>query len=241
MTEPELVVVKAGTTEPALRARRGDFEDWIRAGIQFPASRVRVVDVREGEALPDLAGVLGVVVTGSPALVSEREPWSVEAEAWLRPVVGAGLPVLGICYGHQLLGQALGGRVGPNPRGREMGTVTVDLGEAVRLGDPLLGGFPARVTVQATHVESVLRLPPGATRLGSNAAEANHALRYGRRAWGVQFHPEFDADIMRVYVEERAEVLRAEGFDPDRLARDTQDSSVGLALLRRFGEILRGR
>ena len=240
MTDRKLVVVKTGTAEPALRTRRGDFEDWIREGMGLTAPDVRVVDVREGEVLPDPVGVRGVVVTGSPALVSEREPWSVEAEAWLRPVVNAGLPVLGICYGHQLLGQALGGRVGPNPQGREMGTVSVDLGEALRAGDPLLGGLPLRGTVQATHIESVLRLPEGATRLGSNAADPNHALRYGPRAWGVQFHPEFDADVMRAYVEARAEVLLAEGFDPDRIARETRDSPDGLALLRRFGEILRG-
>ena len=240
MTDRKLVVVKTGTAEPSLRARRGDFEDWIRKGMRLAASGVLVVDVREGEVLPDPVAVRGVVVTGSPALVSEREPWSVAAEAWLRPVVNAGLPVLGICYGHQLLGQALGGRVGRNPQGREMGTVSVDLGGALRARDPLLGGLPTRVTVQATHIESVLQLPEGATRLGSNAADPNHALRFGPRAWGVQFHPEFDADVMRAYVEARAEVLLAEGFDPDRIARETRDSPDGLALLRRFGEILRG-
>lgn len=239
MTEGKLLVVKAGTAVSALRSRRGDFEDWIRDGMRLAASDVRVVAVCEGEALPDPVGIRGVVVTGSPAFVSEREPWSVDAEAWLRPVVSGGLPVLGICYGHQLLGQALGGRVGPNPQGREMGTVSVDLGEARRVGDALLGDLPARVTVQATHVESVLRPPEGAIRLASNAADPNHALRYGRRAWGVQFHPEFDADIMGVYLEERAEVLRAEGFDPHRLERETRDSPDGFSLLRRFGEILR--
>ena len=69
-----------------MRTRRGDFEDWIREGMGLTAPDVRVVDVREGEVLPDPVGVRGVVVTGSPALVSEREPWSVEAEAWLADV-----------------------------------------------------------------------------------------------------------------------------------------------------------
>jgi GMP synthase (glutamine-hydrolysing) len=121
-----------------------------------------------------------------------------------------------------------------------MGTVRVDLGEAVRARDPLLGRLPKIASVQATHVESVLCVPEAATRLGFNAADDNHALRYGPRAWGVQFHPEFDADVMRVYLEQRSDVLRSEGFDPARMARTIRDSSEGSALLRRFGEIVRG-
>jgi GMP synthase (glutamine-hydrolysing) len=240
MAERKLLIVKTGTTEPGVRARRGDFEDWIIEGTRFARADVFLVNVREGAPLPDPDLVLGVVITGSASFVSEREPWSADAEKWLRPVAAAGTPVLGICYGHQLLAQALGGRVGPNPRGREMGTVTVDLGAAVLAGDPLLGHLPEAVIVQASHMESVLCLPDGATRLGSNASDENHAFRYGLRAWGVQFHPEFDADVMRGYVQERADVLRDEGFDPVRLARETRDSPHGRAVLRRFGEIVRG-
>ena len=121
-----------------------------------------------------------------------------------------------------------------------MGTVAVDLGAAIRSGDPLLGHLPEAAIVQVTHIESVLSLPDGATRLGSNAADENHAFRYGPRAWGVQFHPEFDADVMRGYVEGRADVLRDEGFDPVRLAREARDSPDGPAVLRRFGELVRG-
>lgn len=240
MAERRLVIVKTGSAEPEVRARRGDFEDWIAAGMQLRPADVTVIDVREGGSLPGPERLLGVVITGSAAFASQREPWSAATEDWLRPVVAAETPVLGICYGHQILAQALGGRVGPNPRGREMGTVTVDLGVAVRAADPLLGHLPEEVIVQATHVESVLSLPDGATRLGSNDRDDNHAFRYGPRAWGVQFHPEFDADVMRGYVEERADVLRDEGFDPARLARETRDSPHGSAVLRRFSEIVRG-
>jgi GMP synthase (glutamine-hydrolysing) len=234
-----VVIVKTGSAEPGVRARRGDFEDWIRAGLALPQGELSVVDVSRGEALPAARSVRGVVITGSAAFVSEREPWSVATEAWLRPVVGAGTPVLGICYGHQLLAQAFGGRVGPNPRGREMGTVAVDLAPAIRGRDPLLGGLPERVVVQTTHVESVLALPEGAIRLASNETDANHAFAVGPRAWGVQFHPEFDADVMRGYVRERAGILRAEGLDPESLAAATRESPHGAAVLRRFGEIVR--
>ena len=234
------MIVKTGSAPDEVRDRRGDFEDWIRARASLPPDAWTVVDVAAGETLPEVAAVAAVVVTGSAAFVSEQEPWSVAAGDWLRGAVDRGVPVLGICYGHQLLAQALGGRVGPNPRGREIGTVCVDLAPAVEAGDALLGGLPPRVVVQATHVESVLELPEGAVRLGSNDADENHAFSYGANAWGVQFHPEFDADVMRGYVAARAEILRDEGLDPDALVAATRDSDHGTAVLRRFAEIARG-
>jgi GMP synthase (glutamine-hydrolysing) len=235
-----LLVVKTGSAPPGVRERRGDFEDWIAAGMGHDRSEVAVVNVLEGHPLPEAAEISGVVITGSAAFVSERESWSVRTEEWLVPVVESGVPVLGICYGHQLLAQALGGRVGQNPRGREMGTVRVDLTLAVTVADPLLGQLPHGVDVQVSHVESVLELPEGAVRLGSSAADDHHAFSWGPRAWGVQFHPEFDVDVMRGYVSERAGALRDEGFDPERMEREARDSPHGPAVLRRFGEIVRG-
>ncbi len=234
-----LLIVKTGSAERGVREQHGDFDDWIADGAGFDRADVDVVDVFAGDPLPQLGGATGVVVTGSAAFVSEREPWSVRTEQWLVKVVRAGAPVLGICYGHQLLAQALGGRVGRNPRGREVGTVRVDLGAALRARDPLLGRGPAIVDVHVTHIESVLELPEGAVLLGSNAADDHHAFAYGPRAWGVQFHPEFDGDIMQGYLAEREQVLREEGLDPDRLRREVRDTPDGTAVLRRFGEIVR--
>jgi GMP synthase (glutamine-hydrolysing) len=232
-----VLVVKTGTTLPELRPHRGDYEDWIVEGLGLPWGRIELVVVYEGETLPDPHEPAGVVVTGSSALVSAREPWSERAAAWLREAVAAGTPLLGICYGHQLLAHALGGCVGRNPRGREIGTVAVELHAAAR-EDPLLGGLPAALTVQATHVESVLDLPPGARLLASSAIDPHQAFACGERAWGVQFHPEFDAEVVRTYLEVRREEIREEGIDPESLERAVEESPHGTRLLRRFAELL---
>lgn len=233
-----IVIVKTGSTLPALAARRGDYEDWIGDHLGRSPVGVVPVNVEQGEALPGLEALVGVVVTGSSAMVSERVPWSERAGAWLAQVVRSGTPVLGICYGHQLLAQTLGGRVGPNPRGREIGTVRVSLATDLCEGDRLLGGLPPELVVQVTHRESVLTLPPGAVRLGGNAADPNQAVRFADRAWGVQFHPEFDAEVSRSYLTARRVELIAEGLDPDALLRATADSPDGARLLARFGEIV---
>ncbi len=238
-----MLVVKTGTTLPQLRPHRGDYEDWIVEGLGLPWGRIELAVVYEGEMLPEPSEPAGVVVTGSSALVSAREPWSERAAAWLREAVAAATPLLGICYGHQLLAHALGGRVGRNPRGREIGSVAVDLHAAAR-EDPLfgglggLGGLPARLTMQASHVESVLDLPPGARLLASSAIDPHQAFACGECAWGVQFHPEFDAEVVRTYLEVRREEIREEGIDPESLERAVEESPHGTRLLRRFAELL---
>jgi GMP synthase (glutamine-hydrolysing) len=232
------LIVKTGGTLPELREKRGDYEAWIAAGMGFAPADVDVVAVAEGEPLPAPDAPAGVVVTGSSAMVSHREPWSERTGEWLARAALGGTPVLGICYGHQLLAQALGGEVGRNPRGREIGTVIVrSLAPAQR--DPLLGVLGSAAPAHVTHVESVLALPEGALRLAESDLDPVQAFRVGERAWGVQFHPEFDADTVRAYLAARTDKVRAEGLDPEALLAAIREAPAGPRILRRFAELIR--
>jgi GMP synthase (glutamine-hydrolysing) len=232
-----VLIIKMGATFPSLAQRRGDFEDWIIHPMGLDPNRIRIVKPYEGEGLPDPHQLSGVVVTGSHTMVTDREDWSEGTAAWLSRIVEDGTPLLGICYGHQLLAHAMGGVVGPNPIGSEFGTVDVRLSEHVAR-DPLFAGYPSTFRVQACHTQSVLKLPPGATLLASNDSDPHHAFSMGDAAWGVQFHPEFDADIIEFYIKECADTLRAEGLDPTRLRSTAEDTPYGEDLLRRFGKII---
>jgi GMP synthase (glutamine-hydrolysing) len=235
-----LLIVKTGTTLSSISARRGDFEDWISASMGLDRERLAVASVFEGANLPHPAHLTGIVITGSSAMVSHRESWSERTAAWLRAAVECETPLLGICYGHQLLAHAMGGRVGPNPRGREIGTIQVRLEEPAAR-DPLLAGFPGSLRMHVSHLESVLELPSNAVRLGTSDDDPNAAFSVGTTAWGVQFHPEFDADVMRGYIEVRREQLRVEGIDADERLSQIAECPDGTELLERFSRLLHGR
>jgi GMP synthase (glutamine-hydrolysing) len=235
-----LVIVKLGGTFEAIRAQRGDFENWIADGLGSQTLPILVVDPRRGDALPAPEDVSGVIITGSHAMVSHREPWSETTAAWLARLVAHGTPVLGICYGHQLLAHALGGEAGNHPQGVEVGTVTVTLNEAAAT-DPLLRGLPAQFPANVVHWQSALRLPEGAVRLAGNDHEPVHAFRVGENAWGVQFHPEFDAPTMRDYLDQLAVQLKADGIDAGAVRERVAATDSAAQLLGRFARIAEAR
>jgi GMP synthase (glutamine-hydrolysing) len=236
-----LLVIKTGTSLPTLVERRKDYDTWITTGTGMAAADVRVVSVYKDEPLPDARSVQGVVVSGSSAMVTDREGWSERTAEWLREAVQCEVPVLGICYGHQLLAHALGGEVEYNPQGRNIGTIEVELNADAK-NDRLFGVFArGSLCVSVSHRQCVTKLPPGATLLARSTRDPHQAFRYGSCAWGVQFHPEFDAGITRVYIETRRADLVKEGFDVEALLNETVESVDGTIVLRRFAEVVRRR
>lgn len=202
-----VLIVTAGNTFPDVRQMQGDFDDWIAAGLGESVPQLRV-DARKQLEFPFPAELSGVVITGSHAMVTDREPWSERLAAWLKTCVQAQVPMLGICYGHQLLAHALGGQVGNRPEGIEIGTHTIRLTEAAA-EDPLFQTMPQQFGAQLVHKQSVLGLPPDAVLLASGENEAHQAYRVGPCAWGVQFHPEFSVVAMQAYLDKAAAEVRA--------------------------------
>jgi GMP synthase (glutamine-hydrolysing) len=230
-------VLVTGDPVPAVRARRGSFVDLIRqAAPAFGTHPWLAHDVRREGPLPALGDEMAVIITGSALSVTEALPWMDAISVRLRELVSAEVPVLGICFGHQLLAHALGGRVSANPNGREMGSTQLTLLES----DEVLGGSGAYL-VNNTHVDSVIELPPGARVLGRTSLEPHAAVRFGPSAWGVQFHPEIDAEVLRDYFTARRATLLAEGFDIDAGERALDDAPDAARLIGRFLELARAR
>lgn len=231
-----VTILKVGTTVSSLVSRRGDFEDWFVQGMGLSIDECPVVDGTATD-LPDPASIAALVVTGAAAMVTDDEPWSLACERWLRVLVEQEVPVLGVCYGHQLLARAFGGEVGFSPGGDEVGTTQVIVNDEGQR-DPLFAGLPSELTVQTSHRQSVIVLPRDARLLAGNDQDAHQVFAMGDRAWGVQFHPEFDADIIRGYLEDRSEGLQERGVDAESLHAAARDSSHGTCLLKNFVAML---
>ena len=228
-----LTIIKAGSTFPATRQRLGDFENWVIRASGLPDEKVSVVNVADGVALPPVEKLSGVIITGSHAMLTDRERWMLELEAWIPKVIEHNAPLLGICFGHQLLAQAMGGRADYNPKGREIGTVAIRL-TLEGQQDRLLGTLPEAFFAHTTHAQTIMELPVNSLRLAENPLEAHHAFRLGDKAWGVQFHPEFSAEIMSAYVSEQTAALLKQGYDVAALQSAICRTDAANALIKRF-------
>lgn len=154
---------------------------------ELPADLVEY-QITDGE-LPDDVDVDGFVVTGSKAAVYDDTEWIREAKEWVVQAYDAGLPGLGVCFGHQLLAAALGGTV------EAMGEYELGYRTVTHGGDPLFDSIDRTFLGFETHSDRVVSLPDGATQL----AENDYGIQSFRKetAVGVQFHPEYDLKTAR--------------------------------------------
>ncbi len=230
MSDPRLLIIQTGTVAEPVRKTHGDYPSWFMRELGFETPVVRA---HEGEKLGDVR-FDGIIVTGSPLSVTEAAPWMEELGHRLLELGKKGTPVLGVCFGHQLLARVAGGEVSLNPRGREIGSIKVKL-TAAGAKDPLFSWTrdDDEIECQTTHVDAVDPLPPGATLLAGNQNSTVQAFRLSDTIACVQFHPEIDAETMRAIIAARSDLLSEEGRDVRALAAQVRDTSAA-AILRAF-------
>lgn len=227
-------VIKTGQTFPVAAKRFGDFEQWIFSGAHPQHAFERnTTAVFLDQTLPDLSQVDAVIITGSPAMVTDRAPWMEQLAEWLRQLVAANTPILGICFGHQILAHALGGVVDYHPKGRELGTVGVTLLPESK-EDSLFKNLPNDFSAHVSHKQTVLTLPQNAVRLACNDFEPHHAFRVGSCAWGLQFHPEFTEEVMKEYIDYFSGHLESEGLDKNLLLSKISKTPASAKVLENF-------
>jgi GMP synthase (glutamine-hydrolysing) len=165
-------------------------------------------------------GVQGVIISGSPRDAWIDDPINDRVIQVIDHCRATGTPLLGVCYGHQILGKVLKAKVGRHPGGYELGNVDVELTEAGS-ACPLFEGLPQKLTVMESHQDAVLEVPEGARLLASGSHTAVQAFQFGDNLLAIQFHPEMSPEVLQfVWGEPRRALWRPKlPFDLDeRLA-----------------------
>lgn len=191
-------ILETGEVHPDLRARHGDYPSMFARllGAVDPALTFVTVSVVSGETPTDPFAADAWLITGSRHGVYDDLPWIAPLEAFLRACVASRVPVVGVCFGHQILAAALGGRAVKSSRGWSIGVQDYE----VVARPSWMAGLPDRFAVRALHQDQIDRLPPGATVLARSEQCAFAALAYGDPerpdALSLQPHPEFDAAFL---------------------------------------------
>ena len=246
MPRRRICLYVAGWPAESVRQRFGTYVDWFARLIAEHDLEVDVFDGTRGTGeLPARHAELGgIVITGSPASLTAPEPWMEAAIELIRSAYRRRTPLLGVCFGHQLIGAAFGGSVVRNPAGWQLASRAIDLNERGQ-SDPLFAGLPALLDVNLSHEDIVVgeTLAPanGIEILASNAKATVAAVAAGPTIRGIQFHPEFSGEITRTYIQERRHTLARESEQhgaphdhPDTLLEQVGDSPHGERVFHNF-------
>ena len=192
-------ILQTGHAPDPIQAENGDYDDMFHRlldghGLRFTTWNVVDMDFPSGPQAAD-----GWLITGSRHSAYEDHPWIPPLEDLIRAIHAGGQPLLGICFGHQIIAQALGGQVEKFAGGWSVGRQVYEIE-----GQP--------TALNAWHQDQVVDLPPGARVIGSSGFCANAALAIGDHVLTYQPHPEFDAGVVKGLIESRGP-----GIVPDDL------------------------
>ena len=214
-------------------------EGWFRRLVRSSALNFQAVPATDEahRALED-DSVAGVILSGSTADAWSDAPTNRLLVDIVLEQSRRGVPLLGVCHGHQIIARALGAHVGPTITGPEVGLVDINLTSEGR-ADPLFGGLPSRFAVLQSHRDAVLEAPLGAAVLASSDSCHIQSFRAGTM-WGVQFHPELPPEslalLWRLRLDDLSEAERS-GLEPQLTSlmnAPARQTCLGRRVLRNF-------
>ncbi len=192
-----LCILEADTPAPDLLGIAGTyadmFENWLRPAL--PEAEFSRASVHAGELPGSVTDHDGYLITGSLFSAYEDLPWIHDLKAFVRRALNHAIPVGGVCFGHQLMAEAMGGHVALCNQGWAIGKTEYQTSPD---GAEWFG--PEPIYALSFHRDQIVAVPPGATPLAGNAHCPWAALAYAGRALSVQFHPEFSPEYIAALI-----------------------------------------
>ncbi len=192
----QIGILQTGHAPAEIAREKGDYPQMFARLLADGGFTFRTWDVEAGELPADVHEAGGWLITGSRHGVYEDHPWIAPLEDFIRQAVAAGVPVVGICFGHQIVARALGGRVGKHSGGWAVGPQDYTIRDPE--SDALL-----TLRLNAWHQDQVTEPPPGTEVIGRSDFCPIAALKLDDRVLTFQPHPEFDADTIRALAAHR--------------------------------------
>jgi GMP synthase-like glutamine amidotransferase len=191
----KLTIIETGQAPAAIRDRFPDYPEMVREMFARVDGGIscETVSIVRGDALPDPATLRAVLYTGSPAGVYDPLPWIAPLKQFIRAAASARTPQVGICFGHQIMGEALGGKVEKSDKGWGIGRHTYEI---VQCPDWSGNPCPPSLRVAVSHQDQVVVRPPSASVIARSAFTPFAGLDYNDfPAISFQCHPEFEPDF----------------------------------------------
>ena len=206
----KLGILKTDAVRPELVPEFGEYPDMIIAVLRKadPALEFAVYDVEQGQYPADIDEVDGYIITGSKSSAYDDKPWIFTLMAFVRELHCRKKKLIGLCFGHQLVAQALGGKVAKSPRGWGMGLQTHTFNTAPAWHDQ--GDMDLDILV--SHQDQVLEVPDEARVLAGNEFCENAVAQFGDHILTFQGHPEFIKDYSRSIMNFRREAIGEEVY-----------------------------
>lgn len=192
-------ILQTGLAPDTLAGEMGDYPEMFARLLDGHGFTFRSYRVVEMEFPTDVQDCDGWLLTGSRHGAYEDLPFIKPLEEFIRKAYAASVPMVGICFGHQIIAQALGGKVERYEKGWSVGPTDYDFGDET-------------LTLNAWHRDQVTKLPEGAEVVACNDFCENAALVYGKKAFTVQAHPEFKDEFVDGLMK-----TRGKGLVPDDL------------------------
>ena len=196
----KISVISCGPGLDEVREKFGHSYDWVQTHCNVDEIEFSQFNAYKG-IFPELNEGDGWIITGSAKSVYDDLEWIVELEFLIKKAYDIRKPTLGICFGHQLIAQALGGVVDKNQKGWELGGSMLSF-NIEGLSSPLFKDVSIEDSFYMSHQDVVLKLPKHAIELAFNEM-GNQAYSMGDFIYGVQFHPEFSYEVAKEYLDIR--------------------------------------
>jgi len=210
-----ITIIETGLVGEPSRTRYGSYPEMFERMIRASGATadIETVSIISGEPPPKIDSLQAILITGSSAGVYDSFDWIAPLEDFVRGAYARQIPMVGVCFGHQLIAQALGGTVRKSEKGWGIGRHIYD----VASGNGVIEG--QRIAIAASHQDQVIELPPGARTIMSSAFTEHAGLLYGNgAALSVQPHPEFETGYAHVCCDRRV------GLAPDTLVAQAKAS-----------------